>query len=74
MSTKRGLQREAREAFNWRGHHTKRWRDSGGVKGGWSESYYLECDQCGRRAYIDPNPAPNSTHVYGEAVAVECSR
>lgn len=58
---------EARAASERRGHEMGRFRR----RDFWGTPY-AACGSCGMEVDVVPNPAPNETNVFGEAVAVDC--
>lgn len=76
----RRLVREARESATLRGHRMAPFRherqyigDLAGIYPRFRITAASTCRDCGRGAYCDTRPAPNSIDVHGEAVALNCT-
>lgn len=66
------LKKSALESCKFRGHKMGKFEftikaGGMGIKGGFA------CKICGKRAFIDTNPAPNGIDIAGEAVALGCT-
>lgn len=62
------LKSDARASAQWRGHDMSEWRNTSHKN---AESH---CLTCGRWAFVDAKPAPNSIDISGEAVALGCNK
>jgi hypothetical protein len=66
------LKKSALESCIYRGH--KMGKFGFNIKaGGQGIRGSYECQRCGKRAFIDTNPAPNSIEISGEAIALNCN-
>lgn len=62
------LKKSAKESCEWRGHDMANFaRDSYP-----NNSFTAICKKCGARVYVELNPMPNSTNIFGRASAVNC--
>ncbi len=63
------LKSEALQSTKFRGHVMNQWIDD---NHSWSKYASCECLKCGRSVRVELTPAPNSTDISGEAVALSC--
>ena len=61
------LKKEAREAYDFRGHKKADWEN---------QDYHtaiLECPVCGKYVQVNSKPMPNQINIGGDAVALDCN-